>query len=286
MSQYDIIELFGLDDGERILNLPFPEEKETAEVTAEAFDLLVNFYRNTGMEGELEPLMWGFVNNFHRQYERITRNVDKIAIDLKIMQEEKLVDEIADVELQKLTARAHHGDRCQMVMSDARDAAIDRYEACFKRIWTPASGSLPARPLTAAMIEAKDFQRARREKAALAFDPSGIPVIAFGDRDYTNYEEVFRCLDWLKSQVETMVLHHPGDDKGFSAIARDWARSRNVDQVGWTPDFNKNKKSAAFLRNDAMLKVNPAAVILFGKAPITKNIGDKAKIKGFKTFWR
>jgi hypothetical protein len=286
MSQWEAIELYGLEDGERILNLPFPEEAKTAEVTAEAFDLFVNLYRNTGMEGKLEGLMWGFVNLLHRQHERENQNADRLGIDLKISREEQDGSEVRSTELENLIARAHHAENCLSVIEDARAAAIDRYEAYFKRIWTPASGSLPARPLTAAMIEAKDFQRARREKAALAFDPSGIPVIAFGDRGYTNYEEVFRCLDWLKSQVETMVLHHPGDDKGFSAIARDWARSRNVNQVGWEPDFNKNKKSAAFLRNDDMLKINPAAVILFGEAPITKNIGDKAQIKGFKTFWR
>lgn len=285
LPTYEALELFGFTDEDRLYTLPIPEEGPLSETVTEAFDLLASLLNNTGLEAELEPLMWGFVNLLHRRTERISQTVDRLVLDLKAAREEYDASEVKDTQLQNLIIRAKHGEFCQTAFEQLRDAAIARYEDCFKKAWTPSTGSIAARALTAAMIDARDFERARKARTAQAFDPGGIPVIAFGDFGFTDYERVDRVMDTVFRLYPGMTLHHPGGNKGFGVIIRNWARTRKVNQVEHAPDF-KLGKSAAFRRNDKMLELSPALVVLFGEASLTLNMGQKAEAKKFKVIRR
>lgn len=285
LPTYEALELFGFSDEDRLYSLPIPEEGPLSETVTEAFDLLANLLNNTGLEAELEPLMWGFVNLLHRRAERIAQAVDRLVLDLKASREAQDSSEVRDTELQKLIVRAEHGEFCQTAFEQLRDAAIARYEECFKKAWTPSTGSVAGRVLTAAIIDARDFERARKARTAQAFDPGGIPIIAFGDFGYTDYERVNRVMDSVFSFYPGMTLHHPGGNKGFGVIIREWARTRKVNQVQHEPDF-KLGKAAAFRRNDKMLELSPALVVLFGEASLTLNMGQKAEAKKFKVIRR
>ena len=56
--------------------------------------------------------------------------------------------------------------------------------------------------------------------------------------------------------------------------------SRNVTQIAFKPDWTRDGKAAPFKRNDRMLDIVPAGVIVFPGSGITGNLADKAKKLG------
>jgi hypothetical protein len=77
-----------------------------------------------------------------------------------------------------------------------------------------------------------------------------------------------------------MVLLHGGSPKGAERIAACWAESRKVTQIAFKPNWAKHAKAAPFRRNDEMLSVMPAGVIIFPGSGITGNLADKARRLG------
>jgi len=60
-----------------------------------------------------------------------------------------------------------------------------------------------------------------------------------------------------------MVLLHAGSPKGAERIAACWAEARKVTQIAFKPNWTKHAKPAPFRRNDEMLSVIPAGLIVF-----------------------
>ena len=67
-------------------------------------------------------------------------------------------------------------------------------------------------------------------------------------------------------------------------IAAGWAESRGVTQIAFKPNRSKHAKAAPFRRNDEMLSMMPAGVIIFPGSGITENLRDKAHRFGI-TVW-
>ena len=82
-----------------------------------------------------------------------------------------------------------------------------------------------------------------------------------------------------------MILLHGGATKGTDHIASLWARERNIPQVAFKPDFTVYKRAAPFKRNDEMLALKPAGIIVFPGNGITENIAEKAVAQKMKV-WR
>jgi len=77
-----------------------------------------------------------------------------------------------------------------------------------------------------------------------------------------------------------MVLLHGASQKGAERIAACWADSRKVTQIAFKPDWAADGKAAPFKRNDRMLEIVPAGVIIFPGSGITGNLADKARRLG------
>ena len=93
------------------------------------------------------------------------------------------------------------------------------------------------------------------------------------------------ALDKAREKHPDMVLLHGGSPRGAERIAACWADSRKVTQIAFKPDWNRHAKAAPFRRNDQMLSVMPAGVIVFPGSGITENLADKARRFGIPV-WR
>ena len=58
------------------------------------------------------------------------------------------------------------------------------------------------------------------------------------------------------------ILLHGGSPKGAERIAACWAENRKVTQIAFKPNWTKHAKAAPFRRNDDMLSVMPAGLIV------------------------
>ena len=84
-------------------------------------------------------------------------------------------------------------------------------------------------------------------------------------------------LDKVLAKHPDMVLIHGGTPKGAEKAAACWADHRKVTQIAFKPDWAADGKAAPFKRNDRILDIVPAGVIVFPGSGITGNLADKAK---------
>ena len=132
--------------------------------------------------------------------------------------------------------------------------------------------------LTSAAIEARDFQRARKDRETKAHLPEGTLVAIAGGRD-ADAGAVFSSLDKARAKYADLVLVH-GGGPGVEKIAAQWAEQRGVHQVVCKPDWDRHGRAAPFRRNDELLNLLPKGVILFPGNGITANLADKAAAMG------
>ena len=115
---------------------------------------------------ERESLLWGFVNMLDAQTQRLDRAADKLGPELRDLQREQDGTEIKSFELELLTDRARNlGDR-RDAFETMRDAAADQYRTVTGNTWRPRRGSHTSQTgqLTSAAIDARDYQRARKDR--------------------------------------------------------------------------------------------------------------------------
>ena len=79
------------------------------------------------------------------------------------------------------------------------------------------------------------------------------------------------------------VIIHGGTPKGVEKAAACWVDHRKVTQIGFKPDWAADGKAAPLKRNDRMLEIVPAGVIVFPGSGITGNLADKARRLGIRT---
>ena len=196
-------------------------------------------------------------------------------------QQEQDGSEVRSVELERLVAEGLDLLERREAFEHIRDCAAERYEAETGSAWRPRAGSLVNhRHLTAAMIDSRDFIAARRRTEAELLLPQG-PKIAFsGGVDFTDHKRIWAVLDKVLAKHPGMVLIHGGTPKGAEKAAACWADKRGVTQIAFRPDWTRDGKAAPFKRNDRMLDIVPAGVIVFPGSGITGNLADKAKKLG------
>ena len=162
-----------------------------------------------------------------------------------------------------------------------RDAAADAYRAETGDTWRPRRGSHTSqtRQLTSAAIDARDFLRARNDRATRAHLPEGTLVAVTGGKHVENPDAVIARLEKTKAKYDDLVLVH-GGGPGVERIAAQWAERNAVHQVVCKPDWNAHGRAAPFRRNDELLKLLPKGVIAFPGSGITDNLVDKARALG------
>ncbi len=256
---------------------------EATGAVEEAFRILAQGACPDGLQlaDERESLLWGFVNMLDAQTQRLDRAADKLGPDLRDLQREQDGTEIKSFELELLTDRVRNlGDR-RDAFETMRDAAAEQYRAVTGNTWRPRRGSHTSQTgqLTSAAIDARDYQRARKDRKTQAHLPQGTLVAVAGGKDIADPAAVIARLDKAREKYADMVLVH-GGGPGVEKIAASWAERNGIDQVVCKPDWDRHGRAAPFRRNDELLNLLPKGVIAFPGSGITENLVDKARTLG------
>ncbi|WP_438273850.1 DUF2493 domain-containing protein [Nitrobacter sp.] len=260
---------------------PLPEGNAVAAAVADIFDALIATLGDTRLEPDLEELLWGTVNLFHRATGRVERELDDNEQGQRRLQNEQDGGEVKSVELERLTAEGQSLIERRNSMELFRDVATEAFEHHTGAAWRPRTGSIVNhRNLTAAMIDSRDFLAAKRRIETEVLLPAGPKVAVTGGADFNDHRLIWAKLDQVHAKHLDMVLMHGGTPKGAELIASRWAHRRKVPQVAFRPDWTKHGKAAPFKRNDAMLDVLPVGVLVFPGTGIQENLADKARKLG------
>ena len=259
------------------------DEDDAIDALGEAIRVIVDgvTVEGTQLADEREALLWGFTNMLHSQVARLDRTVDRIVPEMRDLERAQDGTEVKAWELQLQTDRAHNlGDR-RDAFEKMRDTAADAYRVHTGDVWRPRHGSHASQTgkLTSAAIDARDFQRARKDRETRAHLPEGTLVAITGGKQVLDADSVWTTLDRAREKYGDMVLLH-GGGPGIEKIAASWAEARGVDQVICRPDWNAHGKAAPFRRNDELLNLLPKGVIAFPGSGITGNLVDKARQLG------
>ena len=265
---------------------PMPEANEADGAIADIFDAFIATLGETRLEPDLEELLWGTVNLFHRAADRVERDLDKNEQAQRHSQKEQDGSEVKSGELERVTAEGQTLIERRDAMEFLRDQAAELFERHIGSAWRPRSGSMAnRRALTASMIDSRDFVAARRRAEAETLMPAGPKIVFTGGLEFNDHEAIWRQLDRVQAKHPDMVLLHGGSPKGAERIAAAWAENRKVTQIAYKPDWTRHAKAAPFKRNDAMLEVLPIGVIVFPGSGIQENLSDKARRLGIPV-WR
>ena len=260
---------------------PLPEGNTVASAVTDIFDALVATLGDTRLEPDLEELLWGTVNLFHRATGRVERDLDDNEQAQRRLQREQDGSEVKSVELERLTAEGQTLIERRASMELFRDLAAEAFEHHTGSAWRPRSGSMVNhRNLTAAMIDSRDFLAAKRRAETEVMLPAGPKVAVTGGAGFNDHRLIWAKLDQVHAKHAGMVLVHGKSPKGAERIASLWASNRNVPQIGFAPDWTKHGRSAPFKRNDQMLEIVPKGVMHFPGTGINDNLADKAKKLG------
>jgi hypothetical protein len=265
---------------------PLPDEAVIRDGLAGIFETFAGMLGDSRLEPDLENLLWSCTNVFHRAAERLTRELDRNEDAQRISQREQDGTEVKSVELERLTAEGITFVERRNTFEVMRDEAAELYEMHTGSAWRPRTGSkVSHQAMTAAVIDSRDFLAARRRAETEVLMPAGTKIAFSGGLDYNDHERIWDVLDKAREKHPDMVLLHGGSPRGAERIAACWAESRKVTQIAFKPDWNRHAKAAPFRRNDQLLSVMPAGVIVFPGSGITENLADKARRFGIPV-WR
>ncbi|WP_434721284.1 DUF2493 domain-containing protein [Mesorhizobium sp. RIZ17] len=260
---------------------PLPEGNVIAASIADIFDAFVVAMANTRLEPDLEELLWGTVNLFHRAIARIERELDDNEVAQKCLQGDQDGSEVKSVELECRIAQGQTLLERRDAFELMRDQAAEHFERHTASSWRPRSGSAVShRNLTAAMIDSRDFLAAKKAADSRALLPPGPKVAFTGGLDFNDHRLIWAKLDQIRAKHPDMILLHGGSPRGAELIAAKWAHDRKVPQIAFKPDWTRHAKAAPFKRNDAMLDVLPIGVVHFPGTGIQDNLADKARRLG------
>jgi hypothetical protein len=260
---------------------PLPDGNEVAGAVADIFDALVATLEDTRLEPDLADLLWSSVNLFHRAAERIARNLDDNEQAQRRSQREQDGSEVRSVELERLIAEGMSAIERRNAFELMRDQAAEHYERHLGKVWLPRSGSRVNHDnLTSAMIDSRDFLMAKKRAEREVLLPAGPKIVVTGGLDFNDHRLIWAKLDQVHRKHPDMVLVHGRSPTGAEKIASLWAKSRNVPQIGFAPDWSQYGRAAPFRRNDQMLEIVPKGVMHFPGTGIHDNLADKARRLG------
>ena len=275
--------LFGATPGpDEFDNRPVWGETEATDAVIRAFSALAEAAPDgTQLADERASLLWGFVNTLDAQTQRLDRAADKLIPGIRELQREQDGSEIRSRELELATDRANNLTERRDAFEQLRDAAAEAYRTETGEVWRPRRGSHVSQTgkLTSAVIEARDFQRAKKDRENTAHLPQGTLVAVAGGKEASDAGKIIAHLDKVKAKYADVVLVH-GGGPGAEKIAAGWAERNGVHQVVCKPDWDAHGRAAPFRRNDELLNLLPKGVIAFPGSGITDNLVDKAKTLG------
>ena len=117
-----------------------------------------------------EDIAWGLVNLFHRAASRKSAQLDRASDEIRVLLASADGSEIHSSNLEEQTARAQAAEASMQAFEQMREIVASLYRDETGSSWKPVSGSRAshAKSLTSAVIDARDFLRARAERRQAA----------------------------------------------------------------------------------------------------------------------
>ncbi|MEI6643674.1 MAG: DUF2493 domain-containing protein, partial [Novosphingobium sp.] len=175
-------------------------------------------------------------------------------------------------DLENQVERAQCAEQAMLAFEGMREIAAALYLNEFGSSWKPVSSSRfnHGASFTSALVQGRDFLRARAEAKRRAAMPEGTPVVFAGGRmkpgteaeGLTFANNIWATLDKVRDRVPDMVLVHGGDTKGVDRLASSWAERHKIPQVVFALDLRLGSR-AGFHRNERMLSLDPRYVVAF-----------------------
>ena len=223
------------------------DPENALSAVTEAFRILAHGVAPDGTQlaDERESLLWGFVNMLDAQTQRLDRAADRLLPDMRDLQREQDGSEIRSRELELVTDRTKNLTDRRDAFEQLRDTAAEAYRVETGDLWRPRRGSHTSQTgkLTSAMIDARDFQRARRDRENKALLPQGTLVAVAGGKHAGDAGAIIRTLEKLKAKYDDVVLVH-GGGPGVEKIAAKWADRNGVHQIVCKPDWDAHGRAA------------------------------------------
>ena len=105
-------------------------------------------------------------------------------------------------------------------------------------------------------------------------------VLVCGGRDYNDSIHVCDVLGRLHAQWDISVIIH-GDAPGADSLAKAWALSLKIPEVGYPADWEANGRAAGPIRNQKMLdEMSPDVVVAFPGGRGTADMCRRARAHG------
>ena len=266
-----------------------PENEAVEQTLAAIWSDLIALFPDTALEDDAEEIAWGLVNLFHRAASKRSAQIDRSTDEIRCLLASADGSEVHSTELERQIARAQAAEAAMLGLETFREVAAQLYLDEIGSSWRPATGSRPnhGASLTSAVVEGRDYLRARAESRRRASMPEGTPVLFAGGRlsfadaqdAKTLANNVWETLDKVREHVADLVLVHGGDTKGVDRIAAAWAERRKVAQVAFGLDRRLGSR-AGFRRNEQMLSLSPRCLIVFRGNGVLERLVISAKEKG------
>ena len=266
----------------------FPEREAVVQTLEAVWSDLFALFAGTALETDAEDLGWAFVNLFHRSALRKSTALDRATDEVRALVATADGSEVHTSELETQVERAQCAESAMLALEEMREVAASLYLNEFGSSWKPVSSSRfnHGAMLTSALVEGRDFLRARVEAKRRAAMPEGTPVIFAGGRTRhatdgeakTFADNVWATLDKVRDRVPDMVLVHGGDTKGVDRLASSWAERREVPQVTFSLDMRLGAR-AGFKRNERMLSLDPRYVVAFPGSGVLERLVIEAKAR-------
>jgi hypothetical protein len=267
-----------------------PLDADAAEQTLVAvWSDLFALFPDTALEDDAEELGWAFVNLFHRAALKRAGQIDRATDEIRCLIASGDGSEVHASQLENEIARARAAEAAMLALESLRETAARLYFDETGHSWRPAGGSRAnhGANLTSAVVDGRDFLRARVESRRKAVTAEGTPVVFAGGRLSFSTDEqakafaenVWDTLDKVREHVADPVLIHGGDTKGADRLAASWAERRKVPQLIFSLDRRLGQR-AGFRRNEQMLSLNPRYVVAFAGNGVLERLVIQAKEKG------
>lgn len=270
-------------------NADLPDEEGVAQTLSAIWSDLFALFPGTPLEDDAEEIAWGLVNLFHRAAVKRNAQVDRATDEIRCLLACADGSEVHSSELEAQIDRARGAETAMLGLEAFREAAARLYMHETGSSWRPAGGSRlnHSAALTSAVVDGRDYLRARSESRRRATMPDGTPVIFAGGRlSFATAEDakaladsIWQTLDKVRERVADLVLVHGGDGKGVDRIAAAWAERRKVPQVAFGLDKRLGTR-AGFRRNEQMLALDPRYLVAFAGNGVLERLVIQAKAKG------
>ena len=243
----------------------------------------------TALEADAEDLGWAFVNIFHRSATRKSTALDRATDEVRALLATADGSEIHTHELETQVERAQCAESAMLALEEMREVAAGLYLNEFGSSWKPVSSSRfnHGAMLTSALVEGRDFLRARAEAKRRAAMPEGTPVDLRRRAHPSSHRR--RCADLrattsgrrstrFATAFPTWCWSMAATPRVPTAWHRSWAERRGIPQVTFSLDMRLGAR-AGFKRNERMLSLDPRYVVAFPGNGVLERLVIEAKAR-------